>query len=88
MPKKLKRPVKGHSYRFDLSNSDDTAADVMFDVFLPGPINEARAVEAAQATIAIMEDGIDLPFLRYGRLYFHPRQVTRHMIKDICTMLA
>jgi len=73
----------GHSYRFDLSNSDHTAADVMFSVFVPGPIHEGKAVEQASKIIAEMEEGIDLPCLEGGRIYFHPRQVTRHMIKDI-----
>jgi len=82
MPKKSKGPIEGHSYRFDLGNGT-SAADVMFSVWVLGPIDEAKAVAKAKSEMADLGDGVNFHTLPYGRVYFHPDLVTRHMIVDI-----
>lgn len=57
----------------------------MFDVRVPGPIDNAKAVEAAKAALEeiIGDDGTDFRGLLYGRLYFHADLINSDQIVDI-----
>ncbi len=80
MPK-LAKPVRGHSYRFDLG-TEKSAVDLMFDVEIPGRRNLKAAVKKARETLewSISESGTDFKGLNNGRLYLHPENVTEDRI--------
>lgn len=85
-----KDPVKGFSYRFDLSGGEISAVSIMFDVFVPGDKNTTLAVIEAEKVITetFNQDGEDLPSLSFGRMYFFPALIHKKMIVDICETIV
>lgn len=79
------KPTKGFSYRFYLG-SEESAVSIMFDVFVPGSVDNAAAVRSAKLILEerFNEEGDDFDNLSFGRIYFSPNKITEKMIEDVC----